>query len=88
VRTGNLLCDFPATKASATCDARLCAQCTLSFGWRWLPMGGELSLADSYDFCPKHRPFVFEQDRRLIWVVSTRTSGEIGELIDRTTPIH
>jgi Domain of unknown function (DUF4326) len=86
-RAGGFLCDFPATKASGACDARLCAKCSLHFGWRWTPMGNGLDLHDSYDFCPKHRPFVFEQKQRLIWVVSSRTSGEIGELIDRTTPL-
>lgn len=77
-------CDFPASKASGTCDTKICARCSLHFGWRWETDG--VNLQDSYDFCPTHAPFVFAHEQRLIFVASHR-GGQAGEMIDRTTPL-
>jgi hypothetical protein len=79
-------CDYPASKASGTCDAKMCTRCSLHFAGRWQPLGEGLNLSDSYDFCPVHQPFVFYYGQRLIFVVNSR-SVQQGELIDRTTPL-
>ncbi len=87
-------CDFPASNKSGTCDAKLCARCSLHLGGRWLAIGQEFQKLDSYDFCKLHQPFVFVYDTRLIYAVNSRelesslfSDASTGELIDRTTPL-
>jgi len=79
-------CDFPSHKKSGTCDAKVCARCSLHIAGRWMPLGTEFQTMDSYDFCPTHKPFVFVTGKRLIYVVNSSQLKE-GELIDRTTPL-
>lgn len=88
-------CDFPTGNKSGTCDAKICARCTLHIGGRWMDFGTEFQKLDSYDFCKVHQPFVFVHESRLIYVVNCRDVGnnlfsddaQASELIDRTTPL-
>lgn len=62
-------CDYPSSKRSGTCDAKLCDRCATSGG-------AEL------DYCPTHAPFVFPMAGHSIIVASLRTIKE-GIRIDR-----
>ncbi len=73
---GDFQCDFPDRRQSGTCDAYVCAKCTLH-----LPTG-----SNSLDYCTTHSPFVFTYNGLRILVVNNRNTLA-GELIDRTTAL-
>ena len=79
-------CDFPTDKKSQTCDAKICAACSLHIVGRQMSIGGGLYKPDSYDFCKTHQPFVFHHEGKLIYVANSRNLKD-GELVDRTTPL-
>lgn len=78
-RPAGLLCDYPATKASKSCSNAVCGMCALR------------TQSDT-DYCPQHRPFVFQVGAHDLIVVNTRRIAHeehksLLVMVDRTTAL-
>lgn len=72
-RPAERVCDYPA-EDTRKCKRAMCVECA------------KRVLADDWEVCPTHAPFVFEAaNHRIIIADSWRLTG--GERIDRPTPL-